>query len=252
MVATDAIGMGLNMDLDHVAFAAPHEVRRARAAQADRGRDRADRRPRRPPHERRHVRHHRRDAGRSTPRSSRRSRTHRFDPLTPLHLAQHANSTSVSANALLRSLERRTPQPGPDPRARSRRSSGAGGALRAIPRSRRSRKGRDAHRAALGSLPDSGFPQDPRPTRTRACWARSSGISPRGADDACRRTWVDEQIERIDRVDGDIDMLTQRLAHIRTWTYVANRVDWLADAARLAGTHARRRGPACRMRCTRR
>ena len=32
-----------------------------------------------------------------------------------------------------------------------------------------------------------------------------------------------------DRTDGDIDTLANRIAHIRTWTFVSNRVDWLAD-----------------------
>src|SRR5690606_32039428 len=36
---------------------------------------------------------------------------------------------------------------------------------------------------------------------------------------------------RLERVDGDIDALITRLAHIRTWTYVAYRADWLDDAA---------------------
>ncbi len=31
------------------------------------------------------------------------------------------------------------------------------------------------------------------------------------------------------RTEGDIDTLAQRIAHIRTWTFVANRPDWLAD-----------------------
>jgi len=37
------------------------------------------------------------------------------------------------------------------------------------------------------------------------------------------------QIRRIDRTDGDIDMLSKRLAYIRTWTYVAQRNGWLRD-----------------------
>jgi ATP-dependent RNA helicase SUPV3L1/SUV3 len=41
--------------------------------------------------------------------------------------------------------------------------------------------------------------------------------------------WIDEQIGRCDRVEGDLDTLSTRLAHIRTWTYVANRNDWLED-----------------------
>ena len=32
-----------------------------------------------------------------------------------------------------------------------------------------------------------------------------------------------------DRTDGDIDTLANRIAHIRTWTFVSNRADWLKD-----------------------
>jgi ATP-dependent RNA helicase SUPV3L1/SUV3 len=39
--------------------------------------------------------------------------------------------------------------------------------------------------------------------------------------------WVADQIARLERTDGDIDALITRLAHIRTWTYVAYRDDWL-------------------------
>jgi ATP-dependent RNA helicase SUPV3L1/SUV3 len=41
--------------------------------------------------------------------------------------------------------------------------------------------------------------------------------------------WFAAQIEQADRTDGDIDTLSGRIAHIRTWTFVANRPDWLAD-----------------------
>ena len=41
--------------------------------------------------------------------------------------------------------------------------------------------------------------------------------------------WFAKQVEFSDRVDGDIDTLSNRLAHIRTWTFVANRPDWLKD-----------------------
>jgi len=41
--------------------------------------------------------------------------------------------------------------------------------------------------------------------------------------------WFAKQVALSDRVDGDIDTLSTRLAHIRTWTFVANRADWLAD-----------------------
>ena len=41
--------------------------------------------------------------------------------------------------------------------------------------------------------------------------------------------WFGLQVRRIDRTDGDIDMLSKRLAYIRTWTYVAQRNGWLHD-----------------------
>lgn len=41
--------------------------------------------------------------------------------------------------------------------------------------------------------------------------------------------WFAAQIAQTDRTDGDIDTLSARIAQIRTWTFVANRPDWLAD-----------------------
>ncbi|MCW5724168.1 MAG: ATP-dependent DNA helicase [Maricaulaceae bacterium] len=33
-------------------------------------------------------------------------------------------------------------------------------------------------------------------------------------------------LQQLDRADGDVGQLAQRLAHVRTWAYVANRPDW--------------------------
>src|SRR5450756_2440479 len=41
--------------------------------------------------------------------------------------------------------------------------------------------------------------------------------------------WFAPQVEQADRTEGDIDTLSGRIAQIRTWTFVANRPDWLAD-----------------------
>ena len=41
--------------------------------------------------------------------------------------------------------------------------------------------------------------------------------------------WFAEQVAQADHTDGDIDTLSQRIAHIRTWTFAANRPDWLTD-----------------------
>ncbi|MBH5402664.1 helicase [Bradyrhizobium sp. CNPSo 4010] len=48
-------------------------------------------------------------------------------------------------------------------------------------------------------------------------------------------SWFEAQVTQADRVDGDIDTLSARIAQIRTWTFVANRPDWLKDPERWQG-----------------
>ena len=43
--------------------------------------------------------------------------------------------------------------------------------------------------------------------------------------------WVASQVRALDRIDGNTDALLARLAAIRTWTYLAHRDGWVADAA---------------------
>jgi ATP-dependent RNA helicase SUPV3L1/SUV3 len=52
--------------------------------------------------------------------------------------------------------------------------------------------------------------------------------------DLARRGHVDEdylaeQVRRADRTDGDIDTLSARIAQIRTWTFVSNRPGWVEN-----------------------
>ncbi len=49
--------------------------------------------------------------------------------------------------------------------------------------------------------------------------------------DYIKEDWFGAQIARADRIDGDIDTLSNRIAHIRTWTYLANRSDWLENTS---------------------
>ncbi|MDE0051104.1 MAG: helicase-related protein [Rhodospirillales bacterium] len=42
--------------------------------------------------------------------------------------------------------------------------------------------------------------------------------------------WVARSIERLAPTEGDIDTLTARISHVRTWTYVSHRADWVDDA----------------------
>ncbi|MGC1780504.1 MAG: helicase-related protein [Xanthobacteraceae bacterium] len=48
-------------------------------------------------------------------------------------------------------------------------------------------------------------------------------------DGKIKDDWFAHQAALADRTDGDIDTLSTRIAHIRTWTFAANRPDWLAD-----------------------
>ncbi|THD54178.1 helicase-related protein, partial [Phenylobacterium sp.] len=43
--------------------------------------------------------------------------------------------------------------------------------------------------------------------------------------------WIARQYAHLDRTDGEIDTLAARLSSVRTLAYVANRPDWLADPA---------------------
>ena len=43
--------------------------------------------------------------------------------------------------------------------------------------------------------------------------------------------WMQGQFSALDRTDGDIDALQSRLARVRTLAYIANRSNWLADPA---------------------
>ena len=51
----------------------------------------------------------------------------------------------------------------------------------------------------------------------------------------CRRgtidaDWLRKEVEHVDSIEGGIDMLTTRLSLIRRWTYVSHRSHWLEDA----------------------
>ena len=42
--------------------------------------------------------------------------------------------------------------------------------------------------------------------------------------------WVARSFSRLDRLDGNIDTLISRISNVRTWTYVSHRDNWLEDA----------------------
>lgn len=42
--------------------------------------------------------------------------------------------------------------------------------------------------------------------------------------------WIERRIAQVDHTDGAIDTLSSRLAYVRTWTFIANKISWLGDA----------------------
>ena len=51
--------------------------------------------------------------------------------------------------------------------------------------------------------------------------------------------WFARHIGALDRVDGEIDALSARIAQVRTWTFIANRPDWLRDPEHWQGVTRR-------------
>lgn len=46
--------------------------------------------------------------------------------------------------------------------------------------------------------------------------------------------WFADQLARLDRTDGDVDTLAARIAGVRIWCYIAHRPDWLLNASEMA------------------
>lgn len=229
LVATDAIGMGLNMDVDHVAFAGlgKFDGRRPRRLSAPELAQIAGRAGR-----------GLRDGGFGTTARCpplgealvAAIEGHRFEPLGQLFWRNPGLDFSTPA-ALLESLQ--APPPGPG-LARGNEASDVttlaalarDPALRALA----DRPGRVALMWEAASIPD--FRKLGDDTHARFA-ARVFAHLVRG--ERLPADWIAGQIEALSRPEGDIDTLMQRLAGIRIWAYVAARPDWLADAAHWQG-----------------
>jgi ATP-dependent RNA helicase SUPV3L1/SUV3 len=224
LVATDAIGMGLNMDLDHVAFARLVKFdgrgpRRLTAAEIAQIAGRAGR------HMSDGTFGTTAEAGVIEPEIVEAVENHRFDPLKALQW-RNATLDFRSLGFLLKSLE----APPPEPCLLRTRDADDHQSLLALSREPEiERLARSSARIRLlwevCQIPD--FRKILSDAHTRLLGQIFRHLS--GAAETLPPDWVAEQIQRIDRVDGDIDLLTQRIAHIRTWTYIAHRADWLAD-----------------------
>ena len=224
LVATDAIGMGLNLSLDHVAFSRlrkfdgrhPRHLSPPEVAQIA---GRAGR------HMSNGTFGTTAELGPMDAELVEAVENHRFDPITGLYWRNTALDFR-SAGQLLRSLER----PPPAPSLMRVREPDDQRALAALLRDRQI-QGRAGNPAALRLLWEVCQVPDFRKTLSDQHARLLGQIFIHLCDDEGRLPddWVARQIARIDRDDGDIDTLVARIAHVRTWTYISHRADWLSD-----------------------
>ncbi|WP_375572877.1 helicase-related protein [Ahrensia marina] len=223
LVATDAIGMGLNLDVDHVAFAGRHkfdgfDYRELTAAEMGQISGRAGR--------------HTRDGtfgvtGRTEPLDDylvEKLETHAFEPVKRLQW-RNADLDFASIEALRDSLD---DIPGHDLLTRALPQEDAD-TLDGVLRDKALRE-RATSRERVEMLWDACQLPDYRKIapaqHIEIVGQLFAHIADRGTvpDD-----WMDAQLKNSDRVDGDIDALSARIAQVRTWTFVANRNAWLDD-----------------------
>ncbi|GAA0736112.1 helicase-related protein [Sphingomonas japonica] len=226
LVATDAIGMGLNMDVAHVAFASLHKFdgrrkRRLTVAEMAQIAGRAGR--------------HQRDgtfgalsedgANAFTPEEVFAIEGHRMPPLEHLYWRDGEPDLS-SIDALIAALEER-PQDA---------------VLRAAPQA--------TDLAVLKRLADEDWVRARvrSPAMVARLWAACGlpDFRKLGVDVHARfvgrvfghlsdgrgyvpHQWFADEIARLDRMDGDVEKLAGRIAAARSWAYIAHRADWLED-----------------------
>ena len=227
LVATDAIGMGLNLDIKHVAFSATAKFdgRRMRALYAQELAQIAGRAGRYLENGSFGVTG---EARPFDPEVIEAIETHQFQPIRKLHWRNHALEFG-SVDRLIRSLEAPTDN---DWLTRARDADDVL-ALK-----------------ALKDLPEV-IDRLISPKRVQLLWDVCRIPDFRGASETehvsllarifdflCGRglgggkvpsDWLKKAVERIDKPVGDIDTLSKRLAYIRTWTYVAQRKGWVED-----------------------
>ena len=230
LVATDAIGMGLNMDVTHVAFAGlekfdGHRDRRLTISEMAQIAGRAGR--------------HQKDGtfgvlglgGESGPAFSEEEieaiEDHRFRPLDHLYW-RNPDLDFSDVRALIASLEEKSGDPllRPAPQAidlavlKHIAEDPAIAAKRSLV----------ARRLwAVCGLPDFrkvGPMHHARMVRRLFSYVGEGGHIP--------HEWFAAEVTRLDNVAGDIEALADRLAGVRSWAYIAHRADWLAEPAKWA------------------
>ena len=226
LVATDAIGMGLNMDLDHVAFARIGKFdgrgpRRLTAAEIAQIAGRAGR------HMSNGTFGTTAEQGTLDAEIVEAIETHSFEPLIRLNWRNNRLKFGSIA-ALLKSLDERPSVPG----LVQAREADDHRALQALARNPdigelATHPGAVRLLWEVCQIPDFRKVMSENHTRLLAhCFVHLAG-----PDERLPIPWVARQMASLDRVDGDIDTLMARIAHIRTWTYITHRGDWVEASA---------------------
>jgi len=223
LVATDAIGMGLNLDVDHVAFASDrkfdgYQFRRLNPAELAQIAGRA---------------------GRAT-RNGTFGTTGRCDPFEP-ELVQALESHNFEPVRLLQwrntdldfaSIGALQASLAATPSEQGLTRAPIGEDVLVLEHAARDEdvRGLARDRAAIARLWDACQVPDYRkiaPATHAELAVTLYGFLMREGN--IPTDWFARQVAHADRTDGDIDTLSNRIAHVRTWTFVANRPDWLAD-----------------------
>jgi len=223
LIATDAIGMGLNLDVDHVAFASDrkfdgYQFRRLNPSEMAQIAGRAGRATR--------------DGtfgttGRCLPFDQElveRLESHNFEPVRVMQW-RNAKLNFRSLAALLESL------------AETPREEGLTRAPVAEDALVLERVAKEDGIAALAKTPDAverlwevcQIPDYRKiaPAAHAELVTTLYGFLMR--EGRIASDWMARQVAQTDRTDGDIDTLSNRIAQVRTWTFAANRPDWLDD-----------------------
>ncbi|MEX1367120.1 MAG: helicase-related protein, partial [Nannocystaceae bacterium] len=225
IVATDAIGMGLNLDVDRVVFASlskfdGRERRPLELAELAQIAGRAGR--------------FTRDGGFGTlrplaglsPRVAEALERHHFPPLHRL-VWRNPELDFSSVAALLDALRQR-------PRRRSLRLIEHADDYEALVRLVRIDAVRERATTAeaiellweVCRIPDyRKLLVDSHVQLLAAIYEQLAGPDARLDED-----WMAQRIGDLDQTEGDIDTLMNRIAWVRTWTYVTNHEDWVPDA----------------------
>ena len=233
LVATDAIGMGLNMDIAHVGFASlgkfdGHRHRRLRTSEMAQIAGRAGR--------------YQKDgtfgvvqlgaegALAFDPAEIANVEEHRFEPLTQI-VWRNTDLDFGSLPKLIASLDAR---PGRGELARGddaidfavlKRLAGEPWVMERV----RQPRGLGRLWAACG-LPD--YRKTGEETHARLVGRVFRHLSE--GDGTLPEAWIASELTHLDRVTGDVPTLADRISAARTWTYVAHRPGWLNDSAHWA------------------